>query len=62
MLTHSLFRVTCICGEELRSESKVGTCPTCKCEFRIEWPAEYEGEQSKQKEPVTVGRAATAVA
>ena len=55
MLTHSLFRVTCICGEELRSEGKVGTCPTCKCEFRIEWPADYEGAQPKQKEPVPAG-------
>jgi hypothetical protein len=47
MITHSFFRVTCVCGEQLRSESKTGTCPSCKREFRIEWPADYEHEREK---------------
>jgi tRNA(Ile2) C34 agmatinyltransferase TiaS len=49
MLIHSFFRVTCVCGEELRSEGKTGRCPACKREFVIEWPADYESQQ--QKEP-----------
>ena len=51
MLTHSLFSLRCVCGEQLRSESKTGTCPTCQREFRIEWPAAYEVEEEQQKEP-----------
>ena len=63
MLTHSFFCVTCVCGEQLRSQSKTGSCPTCKREFCIEWQAEYEGEQPQQKEPVGVERGAgTAIA
>ena len=48
MLTHSFFRVTCVCGEQLRSESKIGICPACQREFRIEWPADYESEQQQE--------------
>ena len=55
MITHSFFRVTCVCGELLRSERKTGTCPTCQREFRIEWPGDYQTEQ-QQKETAEVGR------
>ena len=40
-----LFSVRCICGEQLRSEGKTGTCPTCKREFRIESPADYQPQE-----------------
>ena len=49
MLTHSLFSITCICGEQLRSEGKTGICPTCQREFVIEWPAEYESEEQTKE-------------
>lgn len=58
MLTHSFFRVRCLCGEELRSEAKAGCCPTCKREFRIEWPAEYQADQQQEKDPVATKTAA----
>ena len=54
MITHSFFRVTCVCGEQLRTESNTGTCPSCSREFQIEWPAEYEGKREQQKEPDAV--------
>jgi len=60
MLTHSFFRVQCVCGEEMRSESKAGACPTCKREFVIEWPAEYGREEEHQKEPGAATKTAAA--
>jgi len=56
MLTHSFFRVTCVCGEQLRSESKTGTCPSCKREFRIEWPAGYGDYEAEHEEPGAIAR------
>jgi hypothetical protein len=50
MKTRSLFHLTCVCGEQLRSESKTGTCPACKREFRIDWPGDYAPEQPQHKE------------
>ena len=48
MLTHSLFSLRCVCGAQPRREGKTGTCPTCKREFRMEWPAEYEADEDKE--------------